>query len=275
MNIRAALLPTLALALAACAQGGASDAPIPAANAAPLTDAVPPPAEVVPPGDPRIELAAKMPGTRPEDLRASPVPGVYELVHGGEVSYVSADGAYVFTGDLYQVTADGEFPNLTEGRRREARRALMASVPAGEMIEFGKADSRYTISVFTDVDCQWCRRMHSEVAEYNKLGIRVRYLSYPRTGPDTESWEKAVNVWCASDRNAALTEAKQGNEVRSARCDAPIDAHYQLGREIGITGTPGVLLPTGEVIPGYLPPQRMLTALRQSEAEAAAALAAK
>lgn len=268
MKMRAALLSTLALALAACARGADTD---PAATAgappAPMADPAQP-AEPVLPGDPRIELAAKMPGTRPEDLRASPVPGIYEVVQGAEVSYVSADGGFVFTGDLYQVTAEGEFPNLSEVRRREARRQLLAAVPAGQMIQFGPADAAHQITVFTDVDCQWCQRMHAEVEEYNRLGIRVRYLSYPRTGPDTASWEKAEAVWCASDRNAALTAAKQGQPVRSDRCETPVAGHYQLGREVGITGTPGVLFSNGEMIPGYLPPRRMLQAIEESQAAA-------
>src|SRR5690606_19107715 len=196
-----------------CARGAGSEAPAAPATSA-TADPLPSLNEPVLPGDPRIELAAKMPGTRPEDLRASPVAGIYEVVHGGEVSYVSADGGFVFTGDLYQVTTEGEFPNLSETRRREVRQHLLAAVPAEQMIEFGAADAPHVISVFTDVDCQWCQRMHSEVEEYNKLGIRVRYLSYPRTGPDTESWDKAVQVWCAADRNAALTEAKRGRRVR-------------------------------------------------------------
>src|SRR5690606_15890849 len=110
-----------------------------------------------------------------------------------------------------------------------------------------------------------------EIADYNDAGIRVRYLSYPRTGPDTEAWYEAEAVWCAKDRNAALTAAKQGEKVESAPCDAPIAGHYEFGRQVGITGTPGVLLATGEMIPGYLPPARMLEAIRDSEAALPAA----
>lgn len=273
MKMRAALLSILALALAACARGADTEI-VSTATAAPAADPANGAAsagEVVPPGDPRIALAAKMPGTKPEDLRMSPVPGVYELAHGGEVSYVSADGGYVFAGDLYQVTTEGEFPNLSEVRRREARRALLAAVPPEQMIQFGSADAMHEITVFTDVDCQWCQRMHSEVKDYNNLGIRVRYLSYPRTGPDTEAWHKAEQVWCADDRKAALTAAKQGKRVDSDSCEAPIAAHFELGRKVGITGTPGVLLGTGEMIPGYLPPRRMLEAIEESKAAASAA----
>jgi thiol:disulfide interchange protein DsbC len=270
MKLRAVLPSLLAITLAACARGAGSEpaAARPAADAAP---SLPPLAdeEPVPPGDPRIELAAKMEGVRPQDLRASPVPGIFELVHEGEVRYISADGGYVFSGDLYKVTEQGDFPNLTEQRRRELRLAMLAAVPADQAIEFGPPDAPHTITVFTDVDCQWCRRLHSEIEDYNRLGIRVRYLSFPRTGPDTESWHKAEAVWCSQDRREALTRAKQGKRVEAGRCDAPILAHYRLGRRVGVTGTPGVVLENGEMIPGYLAPSRMLQAIKESEAAAA------
>lgn len=268
MKLPAALLATMAIALASCARGAASDPNADSAaqaGAAPVADAIP-----VADGDPRIALAAKIPGTRPEDLRVSPVPGIYELAHDGEVNYVSADGNYVFSGDLFQVTEEGEFPNLSELRRREMRRDLIAAVAPADTIVFGKSDAKHEISVFTDVDCTWCQRMHSQVEEYNKLGIRVRYMSFPRTGPDTDSWHKAEAVWCSKDRNAALTDAKLGKPVKATACNTPIASQYALGRQVGITGTPGVVLESGELIPGYLAPRRMLTAIEESNAAAAA-----
>lgn len=279
MKLRAPLLALLAIALTSCARGAGSGAegedsapPVDAAAAGESAGyALPADPVPVPEGDPRIALSAKIPGTRPSDLRQSPVPGIYELVHGGEISYLSVDGQYVFSGDLFQVTDEGDFPNLSETRRRELRRQLLAAVPREDTIIFGAADAPHEISVFTDVDCQWCQRMHSQVEQYNELGIRVRYLSYPRTGPDTESWHKAESVWCASDQRAALTAAKQGEEVDSAACEAPIARQFALGQQVGITGTPGVVLESGELIPGYLAPQRMLTAIEESSAAAAAA----
>jgi thiol:disulfide interchange protein DsbC len=269
MKLRTVLPVLLTFVLAACGRGEPPAAR--AGEAAAMPHLVPDPAgESVPPGDPRIELAAKMPGVRPEDLRPTPVPGIYELVFEGDIRYVTADGGYVFTGELYQVTAEGEFPNLTERRRREIRLRELAAVPAGQSIDFGPADAPHTITVFTDVDCQWCRRLHSEIEDYNRLGIRVRYLAFPRTGPDTESWRKAESVWCAADRAEALTRAKQGKPVESKSkgdCSALIQAHYQLGRRLGVSGTPGVVLENGEMIPGYLSPPRMLKAIEKSEVD--------
>jgi thiol:disulfide interchange protein DsbC len=255
---RAALLGALALLLAACGNGPQSGASTPAA-AAPVQ-----PAEPVADGDPRIFLASMMPGVKPEDLRPSPVPGLYELAHDGDINYVSADGRFVISGNLFQVTTTGEFPNLTEQRRRELRLQMLAEIPEKDMIVFGSPRLSQMVTVFTDVDCQWCQRMHSQVDEYNRLGIRVRYLAYPRSGPDSESGHVMDDVWCAKDRQAALTTAKQGGSVPHRKCSTPVAQHFDLGRRMQLTGTPGVLLSSGELIPGYLPPPDLLEAIKDS-----------
>jgi thiol:disulfide interchange protein DsbC len=220
----------------------------------------------------RIALSAKIPGASPEDLRATPVPGIYELVHGEDISYVTADAAYVFSGDLYQITSSGSFPNLTEARRRELempkwqeRLAQLAKIPESQMLIFGPEKARHTITVFTDVDCQWCRKLHSQIDDYNKLGIRVRYLFFPRSGPDTESWYRAEAVWCAKDRKQALTRAKNDEPIEMKRCgNTPVARDFALGRQLGVTGTPGVILETGELLPGYAAPEDMLAYIENS-----------
>lgn len=264
MKIRISLLTAVILPLVACAQS-ASPPSATAPHAAPVAAKAAPSG-----GDPRATLAARIPGTKPEDLRATPVPGVFELTHGTDISYVSEDAKYVFSGDLYRVSASGAFPNLSEVRRREMRLGMVGAIPDSQMVVFGPAKAAHTITVFTDVDCPWCQRMHSQIAAYNKLGIRVRYLFYPRSGPDTESWYKADAVWCSADRNTALTDAKRGEPLPKKACpDSPVARDFQLGREIGVRGTPAVVLETGELIPGYLAPPQMLAHINKSIAEAA------
>jgi thiol:disulfide interchange protein DsbC len=262
MKTRIAVLCVLVLPLLACAQDGTQQ----------KTAA----AKSVPAGDPRIALAAKIPGAKPEDLRATPVPGIFEILHGTDISYISADGAYVFAGDLYKVTKSGDFPNLSEDRRRDARLAMLASVPESQMLVFGPANAAHTLTVFTDVDCTYCRQLHAQIADYNRLGMRVRYLFYPRTGPDTESWSKAETVWCSTDRKATFTRAKQGKklELKKSCPGSPVAREFALGREIGLTGTPGIVLESGELIPGYLAPPDMLAHINESAAKAKAAKAA-
>jgi thiol:disulfide interchange protein DsbC len=265
MKTRFLLLCASLLPLMACGDsvGAAAEA-----AATPKADPEAAPAPV-PAGDPRIALAARIPGARPEDLRATPVPGIFELVHEADVSYISADAKYVFAGDLYRITTSGDFPNLSESRRQELRLAKLAAVPESEMLIFGPADAKHTITVFTDVDCPWCRKLHSQIDDYNKLGIRVRYLFFPRTGPDTESWYKAEAVWCAKDRKQAFTRAKNDKPIEMKPCpDSPVARDYELGHQVGVTGTPGIVLENGELVPGYLGPKDMLAYIKNSLAAA-------
>lgn len=222
------------------------------------------PAQPPPPqGDPRAAIATHIPGTRPDDLRASPVPGVYELTRGTDIAYVTADGKYVFSGDLYDLASNN---NLTEQHRRELRAKAIGNFPESEMLVFGPKEPKYTVTVFTDVDCPYCRKLHSQIAVYNRLGIRVRYLLYPRTGPNTESWTKAQQVWCSSDRNAALTRAKLGEELKTKPCaDNPVARSYALGQDFALEGTPAIVMPNGELLPGYVPPDVLAAHLKDEK----------
>jgi thiol:disulfide interchange protein DsbC len=210
--------------------------------------------------EPRAELATHLPGTRPEDLRPTPVPGIFELTRGLDVAYVTADGKYVFTGDLYELASND---NVTERRRRDLRVKALAGVPESEMVIFGPSDPKYTVTVFTDVDCPFCRKLHSQIAEYNRLGVRVRYLFFPRSGPNTESWTKAEQVWCSSDRKDALTRAKAGETLKAKACpNNPVARSYALGKDFAIPGTPAIVMADGEMFDGYVPPDVLVQHLK-------------
>jgi thiol:disulfide interchange protein DsbC len=198
--------------------------------------------------DARAEIAKRL-EIKVEDVRPSAVAGLYEVSSGAEVGYVSEDGRYYIDGDVFDM---GSKQNLTEDRRKRGRLALMAGVSDADAIVFApRTPARHTVTVFTDVDCVHCRRMHSEMAELNRLGIRVRYLMFPRGGPGSESWRRAEEVWCSADRKEALTRAKRGEELDAGHCDTPIAAQYELGRQLGISGTPGIVTDTGEFLAGY------------------------
>jgi thiol:disulfide interchange protein DsbC len=214
------------------------------------------------PADPRALIASKMPGVRVEDLRPTPVAGIYELTQGAEIAYVTADGKYAFSGDLVDLTKND---NLTEAHRRDTRLKLISAIPESEMLVFGPQEPKYTVTVFTDVDCGYCRQLHSQIADYNRLGIRVRYLFYPRTGPNTESWTKAEEVWCSSNRNEALTLAKRGAPLPAKVCpNNPVAKHYALGRKFDLGGTPAIVLANGELIGGYMSPLELAQHLAQA-----------
>ena len=209
--------------------------------------------------DPRSELARRMPGSKPEDFRATPIPGLYEYARGADILYLSADGRFALDGDLYDLSNE---QNISDRRRREARLSLLGKVPESSMLVFGPRNARHTVTVFTDIDCGFCRKLHSEMSQYNALGIRVRYLFYPRSGPDTESWNKAVAVWCSPNRNDALTRAKNGEPLKAAKCDASaVMRDYELGDEFAVQGTPAIVMPDGDMLPGYLPPAMLLKRL--------------
>lgn len=216
--------------------------------------------------DPRIALLKRLPpGAKLEDLRPSPIPGMYEFAQGAQISYLTADGKYYLDGNLYDMDSRA---NLTEELRTHARVALIGAVPESQMLIFSPDKPRYTVTVFTDVDCGYCRKLHSQMADLNKLGVRVRYVFFPRTGPGTESWRKADAVWCSADRNAALTRAKAGGVLDlSQSCGAtPVAREYALGEQIGVRGTPAIVTENGNLIEGYLPPQDLVQEIKTLQA---------
>jgi thiol:disulfide interchange protein DsbC len=209
--------------------------------------------------DPRAAIAEMLPGIQAEDVRETPLPDIYEVTLGAQIVYVSADRRYLLKGDIIDLSTN---ESLTEARRDELRREQLASVDESSMVTFGPDDAEYTINVFTDIDCTFCRKLHREIDQYTDNSIRVRYLFYPRHGPGSDSWHKADEVWCSADRRAALTRAKSGEELDVEDCGAtPVAAHYELGNRLGVRGTPAILLEDGELISGYVPAKELATYL--------------
>jgi len=213
--------------------------------------------------DPRVEIASRIPGTKPDELRATPIPNIYEMTRGSEIAYVTTDGKYAISGDMYDIAKNDD---LTETHRRELRVKQIETIPETDMVVFSPKDPKYTVTVFTDVDCPYCRELHRQMAEYNRLGIRVRYIFYPRSGPNTDSWAKAEEVWCSSNRNDALTRAKLGQSLSTKPCaNNPVARTYALGQSFGLQGTPTIVLADGEVIGGYMPPAQLFQELKKTQ----------
>lgn len=246
----------LAVALSATLSAGVALGQAVAANPVPASTA----AAAANKPDPRAEIVKKIDGLKLEDVRMTPVNGIYEITRGAEISYTSSDGRYVILGDMVDIDSDA---NLTENRRRAIRTRMLDSIPESEMLVFSPKAPKYTITVFTDIDCGYCRKLHSQIAEYNKLGIRVRYLFFPRSGPDTESWHKAEAVWCSANRNDALTRAKNGEDIKSSKCPTDIVARdWELGHKLAVEGTPAIFLSSGEMLGGYAPPTQLAKYLK-------------
>jgi len=203
--------------------------------------------------------------TTATSIKESAIPGIYEVVVPPRVFYVSADGRYVLTGDMVDLTKG---VNLTEAVRDTARIASLENVGEENMIVFApKGEVKHTISVFTDIDCGYCRKLHNEMADYNKLGIKVRYLAYPRAGVGSKSYQKAVTVWCSDDKRAAMTKAKNGQNMANKECKNPVQAQMALGKELGVSGTPALMLENGQLYPGYAPADRLIKILDQVKAQ--------
>lgn len=201
---------------------------------------------------------------RAEDISPSPVAGLYEVMLGARMFYVSGDGRYIISGRMTDLESGRD---LTETKVSAARKKAIGEVGEKNMVIYGPADAEHTLTVFTDIDCGYCRKLHSEMGDYNEEGIRIRYLFYPRAGVESESANKAVAVWCADDRQKAMTQAKQGEKIPLKKCDNPVEDHYLLGRMVGVTGTPALVLEDGELVPGYIPPKRLKKLLDEKKSQ--------
>ena len=193
-------------------------------------------------------------GESPDALRAAPVPGLYEGTFGTVVVYFSADGKYMLRGELLDLESR---TNLTEQRMATLRQQQLEGMDRGSVISFLAPEEKHRIEVFTDIDCGYCRKLHNEINDYLQRGISVDYLAYPRAGIGSDSYRKAVNVWCSSDRQEALTRAKAGKSVKAASCEDPVSTHMALGERLGVNGTPALFLEDGSKIGGYVPADRL------------------
>lgn len=208
-------------------------------------------------------IQSLVPAAQIDSIDESPVPGLYLVVASGQVVYVSADGKYLLQGSMFDLTSRRD---LTSARMDGVRHDAVARLSPDQQIRFAPENPKYHVTVFTDIDCGYCRKLHGEMEELNKAGIAVDYLFYPRSGIGTPSFDKAVSVWCADDQQAAMTAAKAGRDPAPAVCDNPVASDYQLGQRLGVTGTPTVIADDGSVIGGYLAPAQMLQNLQAVEA---------
>lgn len=218
-----------------------------------------------PTDDVRKALAQHSPDLVAERLSSSPAPGLFHVVLGGTSGYVTQDGRFFIPGDLLDIQAR---KNLTEDVRKAERIELLQTLGPDEQIIFAAKRSKYAVTVFTDVDCGFCRKLHSEIATLNDIGITVKYVAFPRSGPGTESWSKMEGVWCSADRNTVLTRAKLGETiVKPANCvSEAIARDFKLGEQIGVQGTPTIVLQDGSVIGGYVSPEQLKQQLDQQTA---------
>ncbi len=251
-----------AFSLSACAQADGPSSAAPAAKTAQAQAAAEAGVPDVAPGsaDARARDAIRKLNkqVRIDRIGAAPIPGFREVLVSGQTVYVSDDGRYLLQGSLYDMVRKQD---LSEASVAQLRRELLGTVPVGDRIVFAPANPKYTVSVFTDVECGFCRKLHSQIADYNREGIAVQYLAFPRMGLGSEDFQKMVNVWCAPDRRKALTDAKNDRPVPLRNCKNPVTMEYDVGRRVGLEGTPMIVAADGTAMPGYMPPKELRAAL--------------
>jgi thiol:disulfide interchange protein DsbC len=209
----------------------------------------------------REALKEIAPELKVTNIQPAPIKGLYEVMAGTDLMYITADGQYFISGHIVDLKTRED---LTEPRLAEARKRLIDAVGEEAMVVFGDKSAKHTITVFTDIECGYCRKLHNQITDYEKEGIRVRYLFFPRAGQGSPAFDEAVSVWCAGDeaaRRTAMTKAKSGETIESKTCDNPVDEHMALGVELGLRGTPAIITDSGELIPGYVEPKRLAARL--------------
>ena len=206
----------------------------------------------------RAAFARVIPGLTVDGIRPSPVEGLYAVTAGHRIFYMSGDGENLISGDFYDLKTR---TNLTDEHVATVRRDALKGLGDERTVAYAPEETKHTVTIFTDIDCPYCRKLHQEMDAYHAAGIKVRYLLYPRAGIGSPSYDKSVSVWCADDRNAAMDKAKRMEAIDSKRCDNPVADHLALGEVFGIRGTPAIVLENGEVIPGYVPAERLAARL--------------
>lgn len=263
-----------ALSLCACAQPAASpqtgDATANPSSSA-QTNEVMIAAPVVIAGTPearvRDVLTKLNPGIRIDRIGSAPFPGFREVVASGQVVYVSDDGKYLFQGGLLDID---KRKDLSEEAMTKVRAEVLKAIPVSDRIVFAPAGKpKHTVVVLTDIECGYCRKFHSEIAEYTKRGIEVDYMAFPRAGIGSPDYRKMVAVWCADDRRKAMTDAKHDRTLAMKSCKNPVTMQHAAGVRMGLTGTPMILTPDGVMLGGYLPPAELQKRLDLLDAQRA------
>lgn len=205
-------------------------------------------------------LLVNMPNAAGASIKATPIKGLYEVMSGSQIMYMTPDGRYIIDGDMFDMQSR---TNLTDNARSGIRVAALKSLGEDNMLIYtpeGKV--KHTITVFTDIYCPYCQRLHAEMDDYMKNGVKVRYIFVPFKGQ--KSINTSVSVWCAKDRNKAMDMAKSGETIESKTCDNPIGKHKAMAAELGIRGTPAIMLESGQLMPGYVPSSKIITQMNSA-----------
>ena len=201
-------------------------------------------------------------GSQIESVQKSSITGLYAVYYGDlEPIYVSEDGNFFIYGNIYKINKNS-ISNITDIEVAQRRSLILSNLVSGELISFKSSNEKHVVTVFTDVDCGYCRKLHNQIKEYNKLGITINYAAFPRSGLGSDTFMKMVSAWCSENMKLSLTRLKNNKEVSVNFCDnQPVSKHYAIGNKLGVTGTPAIFSSDGRSFPGYLSPEDLLIKL--------------
>lgn len=214
-------------------------------------------------------LEKKLPGVAVQSIEKSPLAGFYQVFFDGQLIYVNENGQFLFTGNLLELTKGNPVNHsqlamkAQEAKMEPLRAQLISEVKESDMVVFRAKDEKHVITVFTDIDCGYCRKLHTEVKDLNDLGVTVRYMAFPRAGINSDSYKKLVSVWCADDRQAAMDNAKLKRQFTDKSCENPIADQFHMTKKFNLSGTPTLILSDGELIGGYVPAAQLIARLNE------------
>ena len=212
------------------------------------------------------QIRTLAPNAKTIAVSETPIDGILQVQINSDIVYVTADGQYLLQGQIMEIDSR---TNITDQAKSGIRVGLLDGLKEDEQITFTPEQPKFDILVFTDIDCGYCRKLHNQMEGYNEEGIAIHYLAFPRAGIGSASYDKFVSVWCADDQKEALTLAKNGTDPDPQKCPNPIADQYELGRELGVTGTPALVTADGTLIPGYMPPEQLRQRLESLDAPVA------
>ena len=202
-------------------------------------------------------------GAKIESIEESSIPDIFAVYYGDlQPIYVTKDGSFFIYGDIYKINSNS-ISNITDESIAERRKIILENIPKDELISFKSSNEQFSVVVFTDVDCGYCRKLHNQINEYNKLGISINYAAYPRSGLGTSAFTKMVGAWCSDDPKGSISKLKNNKNLDLSFCDSqPVSKQYVIGQKLGVNGTPAIFSMDGEIFPGYIEPEELLLRLK-------------
>ena len=191
-------------------------------------------------------------GGKVDEVRRTPLPGIYEARLGNTLIYVDEKGQYLFyEGDLIELKG---LRNLTQERVEDLMAIRFEELPLDLALKQVIGKGTRKIAVFEDPNCGFCKRMRADLMKLDDITI----YTFPMAFLAADSDSKARKALCADDPVKAWNEVLLQNKVAGnpGNCETSIEKVRELSQKLGITGTPVTFFANGKRLSGYEPPER-------------------